>query len=449
MTQQQVPIPTTVNGERQNAAATRLYGGWLVLARMGCLALIVITIGLFFAAMPRYFAYLGTLCTTASCIGQGQLTPDDLKRLQALGLSLDFYATYYVAVVILFALIYFLIAAVIYWRRSDDRMALLTVVFLVTFPVAYANGISTLQPPVLQVPLLIVGFLGSVCISLFLYVFPDGRFVPRWTRWIGLVAIVFWSFSTFFPLASFNPFILIPGLDTLTFFSLVGGGVVVQLYRYRCVSSPVQRQQTKWVVYGLSLGLTGLLGLVLSSFPNGSLASLIILAVLACFQLLIPLSIGFAILHSRLWDIDRVINRTLVYGSLTTILVLIYAGLIIALQAFLRGLFHQTSDVAIVASTLAIAALFQPLRQRIQRLVDRRFYRSKYDAAKIVAAYSATLRNEVDLDQLRDQLLVVVQETMQPVYVSLWLRKPEQETKRSIGKTNALVSHSEEMNSVI
>ena len=444
MTLQQVPIHTTVNGERHNAAATRLYGGWLVLARMGCLALIVLTIGLFFAAIPRYFAYLDTLCTTASCIGQEQLTPNDLQRLQALGLSLDFYATYYVTVVILFALVYFLVSAVIFWRKSDDRMALLTVVFLATFPVAYANGISTPQPPVWQVPLLFLSFLGSVCISLFLYVFPDGRFVPRWTRWIGLVAIVYWSFSTFFPLASFNPFVLIPGLDTLTFFSLVGGGVVVQIYRYRRVSNPVQRQQTKWVIYGLLLGFTGMLGLLLSSFPNGSLASLIILAALACFQLLIPLSIGFAILHSRLWDIDRVINRTLVYGILTTILVLVYAGLIIALQALLRSIINQTSNVAIVASTLAIAALFQPLRQRIQRIVDHRFYRSKYDAAKIVDAFSSTLRNEVDLDQLRDHLLAVVQETMQPAHVSLWLRKPDQDGKRSSGKLNTLVSHSEE-----
>jgi hypothetical protein len=145
--------------------------------------------------------------------------------------------------------------------------------------------------------------------------------------------------------------------------------------------------------------------------------------------LLIPISIAFAILRSRLWDIDIIINRTLVYGLLTGILILVYFGLIFALQYLLRGLINQTSDIAIVVSTLAIAALFQPLRHRIQWVIDRRFYRRKYDTAKTLEAFSATMRNEVDLNQLREQLLVVVQETMQPAHVSLWLRSPQRHSE--------------------
>src|SRR5207244_12914502 len=122
-----------------------------------------------------------------------------------------------------------------------------------------------------------------------------------------------------------------------------------------------------------------------------------------------------------LWDIDILIILALVYGRLTAILAVVYIGLIITLRFLLRGLISQTSDIAIVASALAIAALFNPLRRRIQAFIDRRFFRRKYDAARTLEAFSVTLRNEVDLSQLREQLVAVVKETMQPTHISLWL----------------------------
>jgi Zn-dependent protease with chaperone function len=171
-----------------------------------------------------------------------------------------------------------------------------------------------------------------------------------------------------------------------------------QLYRYRRVSGPRERQQTKWVVFGLAVPITVYMLLTVLGLFFPLLAQRSPLLLLASNEagftlpLFLPLSFGFAMLRSRLWDIDVLINRALVYGALTASLALIY--------------------------------VFQPLRRRIQRLIDRRFYRSKYDAAKTVAAFSATLRQEVDLEQLREHLLAVVQETMQPSQVSLWLRPP-------------------------
>jgi hypothetical protein len=134
-------------------------------------------------------------------------------------------------------------------------------------------------------------------------------------------------------------------------------------------------------------------------------ATLRLVTAYVAIPLLGPLSVYVAIMRYRLYDIDVIINRTLVYGSLTVLLTLLYFGLIFALQSLFQGLFKQNNAVAIVVSTLVIAALFQPLRHRIQRFIDRRFYRSKYDAAKTLEAFSATLRNEVDLSQLREHLL--------------------------------------------
>ncbi len=221
----------------------------------------------------------------------------------------------------------------------------------------------------------------------------------------------------------------------LTYILLLGSTAGIQVYRYLRVYNPVQRQQTKWLVFAFSVNVVLLVlflaigGLVPAVNQPDSPYRLARATMTFVFFLLIPLSIGIAILRYRLWDIDVIINRTLVYGTLTAMLALVYAGLVIALQFLLHGLTGQAAEnpLAVVASTLVIAALFNPLRRRIQAFIDRRFYRRKYDAARTLEAFSATMRDEVDLNQLSEQLVAVVQETMQPTFISLWLRKSEHE----------------------
>jgi len=183
-----------------------------------------------------------------------------------------------------------------------------------------------------------------------------------------------------------------------------------------------ERQQIKWVAYGVAV--FALAVIVASAWPSldGSLVggALFLVGFLA-----IPSAMALAILKYRLYDIDVVINRTLVYTVLTTVLALLYFGSIALLQTVLIVITGQGSQLAVVASTLLIAALFNPVRHRIQGFIDRSFYRSKYDAAKTLEAFSASLREETDLTELNDHLLAVVRETMQPEHVSLWLRRTE------------------------
>jgi hypothetical protein len=241
------------------------------------------------------------------------------------------------------------------------------------------------------------------------------------------VNFVFWVADASSPLNINN---WLPFLQSLWLFIVFGGSLATQVYRYRRVASAIERQQIKWLFYGFApvlllpicFGLVGLLFPALNS--PGSLLPVAAEPLFRFYYLPIPFCIGIALLRYRLWDIDVLINRTLVYGSLTALLALLYVGLIFALQALFQGVFHQNNDVAIVVSTLVIVALFQPLRHRIQQIINRRFYRRKYDARRIIANFSATLRGEVELTELSEQLVAVVEETMQPAHVSLWLNSP-------------------------
>jgi len=207
--------------------------------------------------------------------------------------------------------------------------------------------------------------------------------------------------------------------------------------RYRR-SGGEEREQIKWIAFAASVvGLLYMITMVSSftfSGPWGGAGTPLWLGLLQQASLVsftaVPIAVGFAVLKYRLYDIDIIINRALVYGPLTVLLAATYFGGVVGLQYVFRTLTGQGSTLAVVASTLAIAALFNPLRRLVQALVDRRFYRRKYDAAKTLEAFNSRLREETDLDALSSDVVGVVRESMQPAHVSLWLRSdPEPEVR--------------------
>jgi hypothetical protein len=277
--------------------------------------------------------------------------------------------------------------------------------------------------------------LGMVSNLHVLFLAPDGRFVPRWTWRLaagftgGVLALGLFAqtgLRHWEPLASLGGIVIaLPA-----WLVLVGLGIVSQVYRYRHFSSPVQRQQTKWMVVGLAAVTLGFLVNATLLITAGSVTGLArvwcnlarVTLVYLCF-LALPVCLAFSILRYRLWDIDLLIRRTLIYSVLTAALVVIYSASIVLLQALFQAVTgERQSQFVTIVSTLAIVVLFGRLARRVQALIDRRFYRRKYDAARTLASFAAGARNEVELERLSGRLVEVVQDTMQPAHVSLWLK---------------------------
>jgi hypothetical protein len=314
----------------------------------------------------------------------------------------------------------------------------------VPFPVVVAGINNFLWVPA-------VGLLGTYALMLF----PDGRLPSRRWRplaWLSGITIALISAGVAIspgPLQNLggirNPFALVlPPWAEAAFFVVLPllplcmvASAASLVWRYRRAFG-VERQQIKWIAFAASIvGLLYLIAMVSSFvFPSGAWfaeGSPLWMDLLAYAALLsftgVPIAVGIAVLRYRLYDIDLLINRALVYGTLTAMLVLLYVSGVVLLQYAFRALTGQGSQLIVVASTLTIAALFNPLRGRIQAFVDRRFYRRKYDAAKTLEVFSAKLRDETDLEALNVDLAGVVAETMQPAHVSVWLR-PQTDAKR-------------------
>jgi hypothetical protein len=404
-----------------------LTGPALRVAQVLWLVVTLTVIALQIIGLPALYRQLDTVCVAATveCEEIGQPTEAQAAVYADAGLSLDRYAALITGIEALMVGIWIGVGVVIFLVRADDWLALLVALMLIVFSSAtFISGslsAAAATYPILTIPVAALAVLGEVLIVAFFLLFPNGRLFPRWLWWLipwrALAAIL-----------DYVPYFRsLPSADTISTFLLLPVIIImlaVQSYRYRRISTPRERSQTRWVLYGVSVGLGTFLLLLMVTGVTGFWESpwaVLVWTAVNIVATLIPLTFGIAMLRSNLWDIDIVIRRTTSYAVLTALLALVYFSSIVILQQFLTPITGDSAP-AVVLSTLLIAVLFLPLRRRVQDVIDRRFFRRKYDAEKVLARFATTARDETDLDALTAELVRVIQETMQPEHVSVWLR---------------------------
>jgi MFS family permease len=367
---------------------------WTVLAVGGTVAIVV--------RVVTHWTTSEAICRAESSCSGSQLDAASARTLGRYGVSLSTFAVYHHIIFPAVLGMFFVLSALIMLRKSNDRGAVLAAFFLITFPLAIATSVVA----------------ALAALTLFGLLFPTGRFAPRWTRWLALAVII-----------SCIAAIIAPWPAPLVVVALIVPVPFLQIYRFRSLASWAQRQQVKWALFGLAATIVGLVALLISEIVapwdsgNGSLYnSLTSVTLVPLFLSAIPISLAISVLRSNLWDIDKVISRALAYTTLSLTLGGLYIGGVIGFQRLFQVFAGGGSPVAIALSTLVIAALFGPLRHRIQAIIDRRFYRAKYDGVRAVTAFAQRLRGELDLAQLSQDMTTVVRETLQPEHVSLWLR---------------------------
>ena len=411
------------------AADARLQGRFLVLARAIWIALTVLTVIHFFASLQNYFILYQKICTSGGSIESGcVITPTNVGELQAMGLSVGFLAMYNTVLVVISAVVCFVVGAVIFWRsiweKSTNLMALFVSLALITFAGAGFTGPTdnfTAVSPAWQGVVTFLAFFAQVSTIFFIYLFPDGRFVPRWTSAMAGLFVLLAGYLFFFPDSSLKSWlvaeqvILVPGFLAI--------GVFSQIYRYRRVSNLVQRQQTRWVIFGVTVAVVGsqggrIIADVLVHPPT--LFWLVETPIVIVSVLFVPFSICFAILRFRLWDIDIIINRTLVYGMLTAsvvgLYVLVVGGLGIVSQA-------QGNLLISLFATGLIAVLFQPLRASLQRAANRLMYGERDDPYAVLSRLGQRIEATLAPEAVLPTIVETVAQALKLPYATITLKQ--------------------------
>ncbi len=416
-------------------AGPLLQGRRLMVARVAWGTLVALALGLVLAAVPAVYLHLSA---PPEAVG---------ASLARRGLPIRAYAAYLTALQVIFGLCHFAIAGLIARRKSDDGPALFVSLFLVLIGAANPPNVVALAAllPGLVVPVTIARLLLDTSLILFFYLFPDGRFVPRRAAlpvFVGIAAVL---------ATAILPGNSLEGPSNVAGLLLLGGlagGVIAQVYRYRRVSDPVQRQQTKWVVFGAAAAVAGqfvfaLLAPWLPSIVPPDLRATpydatSVTGITVAF-LLIPLTIGVAILRYRLWDIDVIISRTLVYGALTASVVAIYVAIVGGLGALLQA---RGNPLLVLVAAGLVAVLCQPLRERLQRGVNRIMYGERDEPYAVLSRLGQRLEGTLAPDAVLAALVQTVREALKLPYAAITLKEAGGTGEAGEGATSGVAAAS-------
>jgi len=400
---------------------------WLNLARLFQVTMICVTVVLFIASIPLNYEQRIAVCRAAPCPPE-QLTTKSEQALQNIGMTVDSFVRMIIAFDILIAIIYTVSAIVIFIRKPNDLFTIFVTTMLVTFGAAtFSGGIEGISKANPQLTLLTttIEMFGNCAITAFLFIFPTGRFVPRWSLAIFIGWVIFQIPHQYAPNSALDLAASSSALYNTVFAVGILSGVASQIYRYMRVSDPIEQQQTKWVVYGLAIGVSGyiiarLLSILIPD-PNGNGIGLTIgLSVFAILlMLLVPISISIAVLRYRLWDINPIINRTLVYGTLSALTI----GLYVLVVGYFSSLFQNNIANWIISfiATGVIAIIFEPLRERLQRGVNRLMYGERDDPTTVLTNLSRRLDAALAPDSVLQTIVETLAQTLRIPYAAVTL----------------------------
>ena len=400
---------------------------WILVARIGWVLITLFFLTTFILGLPYRYRELATACDAPTCPPL-TLSSADAASIDSTLFSMQGYAAFHIGIELITALLMSVMAVLIFWKYFDNLLGILTAYLLIYIGLAgfvQAGFVFAVQYPSVEWFYNLLFALFDPLILLVIFIFPTGQFLNKLSLSVFIFIIFLWLLDK---ILVQNGIDIMGDVGTILFLAAFAFGIWSQIYRYRNISTAVEKQQTKWVLVGVTSLLFCIAGWVLlvDIFPPSTPQTLFLtntvgIAVIFLFAYLFPITMIIAIMRYGLWGIDVIIRRTVQYAIVSAVLAIVYFGSITLIQGGLTAVTNTQSPLAIVLSTLLVAALFNPLRRRVQAFIDRRFYRQKYDAQQVLAQFAQTARDETDMAMLTAELVRVVQDTMQPSAAGLWL----------------------------